>query len=196
MTNLVGAFTLLLVVLGLVSMQYQHADQMLPTQGPATEPSLDTAGPSVDAGDTHLFVYEKPNAATPYYDGFQPNGTMHKVGLCSEVNSSFPQITAAASQLIASAENAARDAYLISSGYTPQLAVRYWLVDVVEATEVDSGAIELSVECHAGSDACGGCVDGVLEEQWRLSNGQLTLSSRQFVDGFRALGNFSLEGNY
>lgn len=191
-------FFLILIAYGLLQLRTSGPEETSPAQaGRVLESLIDSnnAPPPFVHEDTAFFTYDKPNEIVPYYEGTQSNGTMHKVGLCSDVDSDFPQIAGLSSQMIVATENANRDTFLVNSGYTPQLSIRYWLVDITDATDNGQGQIEVTAECRAGSDACGACIDGVIKEQWLLSNGQLTLSSRNFVDGFRVLGHYSLDGN-
>ncbi len=194
MTRFVIALLLALVIGLLFLTATPQEDDVAPAQGPTIDPVFDVEPPPFEYQDTEFFIYHKPTGPNEPYEGTQSNGTMHKVGLASDVNANFPQIAAAVSQMIATSENADRDTFLVNSGYVPKLSIRYWFVNIFDETENGQGQIELLVRCHAGSEACGACVDGILEEQWLLSNGQLSLASRQFVDGFRAVGPFSLDG--
>lgn len=141
--------------------------------------------------DTAFFVYDvNANGETT---GMESNGDRHKVGVIEAVTSSYPTLLLLFPQLLNSNDD--RDAFLVTSGYIPQLRYRFWRVLVESAQTLPSGTVEIHVSASAGSDRCGMCMDGAVSEIWIVANGQLQLQNRTFVKGFSAVGPFDVTGD-
>ena len=106
----------------------------------------------------------------------QGKGTMHKVGVYSQVVDAYPQLLPFLPGLINSNEN--RDQFLKERGNVQRLAYRYWMIIVDEAHMDDDGVLHVNLWGKTGSERCGDFSDGAVKETWILKGSLFTLKNR------------------